>query len=52
MNKFVQKVIDLATAEVNYVEKETYDQLDDPSANAGDENYTKYQRDRAQGPRS
>lgn len=47
MNKFVQKVIDLATAEVNYVEKETYDQLDDPSANAGDENYTKYQRDLA-----
>lgn len=42
-----QKMIDIARAEVGYCEKETYDQLDDPTANAGDENYTKYQRDLA-----
>lgn len=42
-----QKMIDIARAEVDYCEKETYDQLDDPTANAGDENYTKYQRDLA-----
>lgn len=42
-----QKVIDIARAEVGYCEKETYDQLDEPTANAGDENYTKYQRDLA-----
>ena len=32
---------------MGYLEKETYDQLDDDTANAGDENYTKYQRDLA-----
>lgn len=42
-----QKMIDIARAEVGYCEKETYDQLDDPIANAGDKNYTKYQRDLA-----
>lgn len=42
-----QKMIDIARAEVGYCEKETYDQLDEPTENAGDENYTKYQRDLA-----
>jgi hypothetical protein len=42
-----QKVIDIALSEVGYLEKETWAQLDDKSANAGDENYTKYSRDLA-----
>lgn len=45
-----QKVIDIALAEVEYLEKETNAQLDDPTANAGDENYTKYARDLAKYP--
>ena len=40
-----KRVIDIALAEVGYLEKETNDQLDDKTANAGDENYTKYARD-------
>lgn len=45
-----QKVIDIALAEVGYLEKATYDQLDDPTANAGNLNYTKYARDLAKYP--
>lgn len=37
-----QRVIDIALAEVGYLEKETNAQLDDKTANAGDENRTKY----------
>lgn len=40
-----KKVIDIALAEVGYLEKETNAQLDDKTANAGDDNYTKYARD-------
>ena len=40
-----QRVIDIALAEVGYLEKETTSQLDDKTANAGDENRTKYARD-------
>lgn len=40
-----QKVIDIALAEVGYLEKETNSQLDSDTANAGDNNYTKYARD-------
>ena len=40
-----KKVIEIALAEVGYLEKETNAQLDDKTANAGDENYTKYARD-------
>ena len=40
-----QKVIDIALAEVNYLEKASNAQLDDPTANAGKKNYTKYARD-------
>ena len=43
----IQKLLDIALNEVGYLEKETYDQLDEKTANAGDENYTKYQRDLA-----
>lgn len=40
-----QKVIDIALAEVGYLEKETNAQLDSKTGNAGDENWTKYARD-------
>ena len=40
-----QRVIDIALAEVGYLEKATNRQLDDKTANAGDKNYTKYARD-------
>lgn len=40
-----QKVIDIALAEVGYLEKETNKNLDSKTGNAGDENYTKYARD-------
>lgn len=42
-----QKVIDIALAEVGYLEKKSNAQLDDPTANAGNKNYTKYARDLA-----
>lgn len=40
-----KKIIDIALAEVGYLEKETKSQLDNKTANAGNENYTKYARD-------
>lgn len=40
-----QKVIDIALAEVGYLEKATNAQLDDKTANAGRNNFTKYARD-------
>ncbi|MBQ9741982.1 MAG: LysM peptidoglycan-binding domain-containing protein [Kiritimatiellae bacterium] len=43
-----QKVINIALAEVGYLEKETISQLDHQTANAGDENITKYARDMAE----
>ena len=42
-----QKVIDVALAEVGYLEKKSNSQLDDKTANAGDKNYNKYSRDLA-----
>lgn len=36
-----QKVIDVALAEVNYLEKASQSQLDGKTANAGSGNYTK-----------
>lgn len=42
-----QRVIDIALAEVGYLEKATLEQLDDKTANAGSNNYTKYARDLA-----
>lgn len=40
-----QKVIDLAYSQIGYHEKESNAQLDDPTANAGDQNWNKYARD-------
>lgn len=40
-----QKLIDIALAEVGYLEKATNADLDDKTANAGRKNYTKYARD-------
>ena len=40
-----QKVIDVAKAEVGYLEKASNKSLDDKTANAGSKNYTKYNRD-------
>ena len=40
-----QKVIDIALAEVGYLEKASNSSLDDKTANAGKKNYTKYARD-------
>lgn len=40
-----QKVIDIALGEVGYMEKESQASLDSKTANAGDENITKYARD-------
>lgn len=40
-----QKVIDIALAEVGYLEKASNSQLDSKTANAGSGNYTKYARD-------
>lgn len=38
-------LIAIAVAEIGYMEKETNAQLDNKTANAGDEDYTKYSRD-------
>lgn len=43
------KVIDIAAAEVGYLEKRSLSQLDEKTANAGSNNYTKYWRDMAPG---
>ena len=40
-----KKVIQVAEAEVGYLEKKSNAKLDDKTANAGDKNYTKYARD-------
>ena len=41
----VDKVIEIATAEIGYLEKRTNNHLDSKTANAGQNNYTKYWRD-------
>lgn len=40
-----KKVIDIALAEVGYLEKKDKNNLDSKTGNAGDKNYTKYARD-------
>lgn len=45
-----QKVIDVASSEVGYLEKASKSNLDDKTANAGSGNYTKYSRDLAKYP--
>jgi hypothetical protein len=41
----VKKLLEIAAAEVGYLEKKSNAQLDDKTANAGSNNYTKYWRD-------
>ena len=41
----VNRVIEVARSQNGYLEKETWDQLDDFTANAGNKNYVKYSRD-------
>ena len=41
----VEKLINTAKAEVGYLEKKTNSQLDSKTANAGENNWTKYARD-------
>jgi len=45
MNYTASKLLAIAIAEIGYKEKETNAQLDNKTANAGDNNYTKYARD-------
>ena len=47
MSYTAKKLLAIAAAEIGYKEKKTNSQLDNPSANAGDKNYTKYARDLA-----
>lgn len=47
MLKTKENLLAIANAEVGYLEKETNKSLDSKTANAGDENYTKYARDLA-----
>jgi len=42
---YASAVVAVAAGEIGYLEKETNSQLDDKTANAGDENFTKYARD-------
>lgn len=45
MSNYASKVIEIAAAEVGYLEKKSNSQLDSKTANAGSGNYTKYARD-------
>ena len=45
MSYTAKRLLEIAAAEIGYKEKETNSQLDNPTANAGDDNYTKYARD-------
>ena len=45
MGYTAKELVKIAAAEIGYKEKETNSRLDDPAANAGDENFTKYARD-------
>lgn len=45
MSYTASKLLAIARADIGYTEKETNAYLDDKTANAGDENYTKYARD-------
>ena len=42
---FIDKLIATAEAELGYLEKKSNKNLDDKTANAGSNNYTKYNRD-------
>ena len=42
---YASAVLAIAAAEIGYHEKKSNSQLDNPTANAGSANYTKYARD-------
>lgn len=44
-DEVIEKLLDVARANVGYLEKSTEENLNDPKANAGSNNYTKYARD-------
>ena len=44
-NDAINRVISIASGEIGYLEKSSNSQLDDKTANAGSNNYTKYWRD-------
>ena len=48
---YASAVLAIATAEIGYHEKKNNSQLDNPTANAGSANYTKYARPDAIFPR-
>lgn len=41
----IKRILEIANAEIGYLEKASNSNLDDNTANAGDKNYTKYARD-------
>ena len=45
MGNYASKVLDIASAEIGYLEKASNSQLDSKTANVGHNNYTKYARD-------
>lgn len=45
MANLASKIIEIATAEIGYLEKETNSSLNSKTGNAGDGNYTKYAKD-------
>lgn len=45
MSNTVRKLLEIAAAEIGYKEKKSNSQLDDPGANDGNANFTKYARD-------
>ena len=47
MSYTATELLKIAAAEIGYKEKESNSNLDNPSANAGDANFTKYARDLA-----
>ena len=49
---YASAVLAIAAAEIGYHEKKSNSQLDNPTANAGSANYTKYARDFDESTRS
>lgn len=45
MSEAISRLLAVAVAEIGYLEKKTNAQLDDPTANAGSNNWTKFARD-------
>lgn len=45
MKYTAKKLLEIAAAEIGYIEKQSNSQLDNKTANAGSADYTKYARD-------